>query len=251
MKATRLRLTLAALALSTMVGIGVAGAADISGTVQRIDAPTGTVYFTDGRVVRVDPGTRVRVGDRDMWLADVQPGWVLALPGATVTPSVVSVPASPSVNATGVVAQADARTGTVTLQDGRVLRVTPGTTLWQPVTVGSLAPGAAVFVRNAQPLDFQPSAARPFRMGTVSSVDAANSRVVLSDGTTVYVRPGSRMVSDGRTIAISDLRVGDEVVVGLPVAAVPTSTAVSAMPRSVVGLVEADSLYVVSPRQAP
>jgi len=235
-----------------MVGIGVAGAADISGTVQRIDVPTGTVYFTDGRVVRVDPGTRVRVGDRDMRLADVQPGWFLALPGATVTPpSVVSVPAGPSVNATGVVAQADARTGTVTLQDGRVLRVTPGTTLWQPVTVGSLAPGAAVFVRNAQPLDFQPSAARPFRMGTVSSVDAANSRVVLSDGTTVYVRPGSRMVSDGRTIAISDLRVGDEVVVGLPVAAGPTSTAVSALPRGVLGLVEADSLYVVSPRQAP
>ena len=251
MNSTRLRLTLAALALSTMVGIGAAAAADISGTVQRIDVPTGTVYFTDGRVARVDPGTRVRVGDRDMRLADVQPGWFLALPGAAVTPGVVSVPANPSVNATGVVAQADPRTGTVTLQDGRVLRVGPGTTLWQPVTVGSLTPGAAVFVRNGQPLDFQPSATRPFRMGTVSSIDAANSRVVLSDGTTVYVRPGSRVVSDGRTIAISDLRVGDEVVVGLPVAAAATSTAVSALPRGVVGLVEADSLYVVSPRQSP
>jgi hypothetical protein len=234
-----------------MITVGLTEAAEISGTVQRIDGPTGTVYFTDGRVVRVDPATRIRVGDREMRLADVQPGWVLALPGATVTPGVVAVPAGPSVNATGVVAQVDSRTGTVTLQDGRVLRVIPGTTLWQPVTVGSLAPGAAVFVRNAQPLDFQPSAARPFRMGTVSSIDAANSRVVLSDGTTVYVRPGSRVVSDGRTIGIGDLRVGDEVVIGLPVAAATSSTAVSALPRSALGLIEADSLYVVSPRQAP
>ena len=124
------------------------------------------------------------------------------------------------------------------------------TALSQPVTVGTLAPGTAVFVRNAQPLDFQPSATRPFRMGTVSSIDAANSRIVLSDGTAVYVRPGSRMVADGRTIGISDLRVGDEVVIGLP-AATTSGTAVSALPRTALGMLEADSLYVVSPRQAP
>jgi pimeloyl-ACP methyl ester carboxylesterase len=59
----------------------------------------------------------------------------------------------------------------------------PGTTLWQPITMASVAPDAFVFIRNAQPLDFRPQAqlpsARPLQMGTVSSVDPSNARVVL------------------------------------------------------------------------
>ena len=73
-------------------------------------------------------------------------------------------------DATGIVASVDERTGTVTLQDGRVVRVTPGTTVWQPVTIGSVMPGASVFVRNAEPLDFRPASpsavSRPYQMGT-------------------------------------------------------------------------------------
>ena len=254
MNSTTLRLALAAFVLSTMTTVGLAEAAEISGTVQSVDALTRTVYFTDGRVVTLDPGARLRVGDRDVQLSDVRPGWVLVMSDTGVAPGGTSSQPAPAVNATGVIARVDARTGTVTLQDGRVLRVAPETTLWQPVPVGSLVPGAQVFVRNAEPLDFQPSATRPFRMGTISSVDASNARVVLSDGTTVYLRPGTRIVSDGRSIAIGDVRVGDEVVVGLPAGvatASPSGPGVSALPRSALGVVEADSLYIVSRRQAP
>jgi hypothetical protein len=146
----------------------------------------------------------------------------------------------------------------------------PGTTVWQPVTVGSVVPGASVFVRNAQPVDFRPSAAtpgssttaptapqgaRPFQMGTVSSVDPSSARVVLSDGTIIHMRPGSQLNFNGQSVTISDLRPGDEVVVGVPAASTATVTsagpAVSALPRQTLGVIEGEYLYVLGRPQAP
>jgi hypothetical protein len=136
-----------------------------------------------------------------------------------------------------------------------VLRANPGTSLWQPVTMGTVVPGTSVFVRNAQPLDFQPATARPFRMGTVSGVDASQSRVLLSDGSVVQLRPGAQASFNGQPLAITGLRAGDEIVVGLPssgaVSVTPLGSPVSALPREVVGVIEADSIYVVRRTQAP
>jgi len=198
------RLALISLVLLGMATMSFAQGSEVKGTVQRVDASTGMVYFTDGRTMRLDPGTRVYVGNREMRLADVEPGWILITSGPTVVPgSVVVQSATPStlaqatgVDATGIVASVDSRTGTVTLQDGRVVRVTPGTTVWQPVTIGSVMPGASVFVRNAEPLDFRPAtpsaASQPYQMGTIGSVTPASSQVVLSDGTVVQLRPARR-----------------------------------------------------------
>jgi hypothetical protein len=151
----------------------------------------------------------------------------------------------------------------------------PGTTVWQPVSVGGVQPGASVFVRNAQPLDFRPAGAptagpagpspagsttippgtRPFQMGTVSTVDASNARVVLNDGTIIHLRPGSRLMFNGQPLTIADLRPGDEVVVGVPanspVAVTSSGPAVSAMPRQTLGVTEGEYLYVVRRPQAP
>jgi hypothetical protein len=118
-----------------------------------------------------------------------------------------------------------------------------------------LAPGAAVFVRNAEPLAFQPATARPFHMGTVSSVDASRSRVMLSDGTVVQLRPGAQATFNSQPLAVTELRAGDEIVVGLPpsgaVAVTPLGSAVSAPPREARGVIDGEFIYVVRRPQAP
>jgi hypothetical protein len=274
MISTGVRLSLVSLVLLGLASVGFAQVAEIKGTVQRVEVPTGMIYFTDGRTMRIEPGTRLYVGNREVRLADVQPGWVLATSPSTVAPGTIVVqpsapssavstapravaPAGPSVDATGVVASVDSRTGMITLQDGRIVRVTPGTTVWQPVTIGSVMPGASVFVRNAEPHDFRPgttpAATQPWRMGTVTSVDSAASRIVLSDGTIVQLRPGTQATYDGRTLAITELRPGDEIIVGVPAGSsvVETGSGASALPRQVVGVIEGTSIRVVRRPQSP
>jgi hypothetical protein len=263
-----IRLTLLAAALFTLTTVGLGVAAEISGTVQRVDVASGTVFFTDGRIVKIAPGAPLYVGNRQVRLADVQPGWTLVTSGTTLSTDAAQsgpsgAPGGSSValpvNATGVVTQVDQRTGTIALQDGRVLRVAPGTTLWQPISIGSVVPGAAVFVRNAEPLDFQPAtapaAARSYRMGTVSGVDAATGRVMLSDGSVVQLRPGIQPIFNGQSLAITELRPGDEVVIGAPagstVTVAPVGTSVSALPQSALGVIRSDYVYVVRRIQAP
>ena len=156
---------------TAVTGVSFAQSSEIKGTVQRVDVSSGTIYFTDGRIMKFEPGSRIYVGNREVRLADVEPGWILVTSGPTVAPGSIVVqtataaptlaPATTGVDATGVVASVDARTGMVTMQDGRVIRVTPGTTVWQPVTIGSVMPGTSVFVRNAEPLDFRPARPRP------------------------------------------------------------------------------------------
>jgi hypothetical protein len=270
------RLTLASLVLLALSSVGfaqVTQVSEIKGTVQRVDVPTGMIYFTDGRTMRLEPGTRLYVGNREVRLSDVEPGWVLATGGPSVAPNTIVVqpttppralaPATPSVtpgtssvDATGIVANVDARTGTITLQDGRILRVNPGTTVWQPVTIGSVMPGASVFVRNAEPLDFRPASApagsRPWQMGTIASVEPSTSRVVLSDGTIVQLRPGTQATFNGRSLALTELRPGDEILVGVPATgAVVSSPGASALPRQVAGVIQGESIQVVRRTQAP
>ena len=142
--------------------------AEIRGVVQRVDAPGSTVYFTDGSTVRISPGSQLTVDGKAVSLADVQPGWTLIIPAAAVVPStsVVVAPPAPApprapVDATGVVSRVDPQTGTIVLEDGRVLQATGRTTLWQSVPLRDVKPGASVFVRGADPVDYRPSASPP------------------------------------------------------------------------------------------
>ena len=258
-------------ATAGVAGVSIAQVSEAKGTVQRVDASTGMVYFTDGRTMRLDPNTRIYVGNREVRLSDIEPGWILVTSGPSVTPgSVLVQSATPApalvqptgIDATGIVASVDARTGTVTLQDGRVVRVTPGSTVWQPVTIGSVMPGASVFVRNAEPLDFRPMASptatptaapvvsRPYQMGTVSTSDPTRPQIVLSDGTIVQLRPGGTVSLNGQPVALTDLRTGDEIIIGLPAGSTAvTGQGASALPRSAVGIVQADSINIV--RRSP
>src|SRR2546430_15839258 len=93
-------------------------------------------------------------------------------------------PATSSVDATGTVASVDPSSGTITLSDGRVLRATDRTAVYQPTTVQALKPGDHVLVRGATPATVR---APESRMGTVSRVDATRRQLVLTDGSVVRV----------------------------------------------------------------
>ena len=64
----------------------------------------------------------------------------------------------------GVVSQVDPSTGTIILQDGRVLRMTGETRVWQPTTIQALRPGTQVLVRGAAPVAVQSGASAQPRM---------------------------------------------------------------------------------------
>jgi BON domain len=71
---------------------------------------------------------------------------------AAPPPPLSSVPGEPTFEATGIVSQVDPTTGTIILQDGRVLRMTGYTLVWQPTTIQALRPGTQVLVRGAERL---------------------------------------------------------------------------------------------------
>src|SRR5919198_869272 len=166
---------------------------DVTGTVAYIDAATRTIHLTDGRSLRVAPGALISVDGRAIPIEAVRPGATVTV--ASVSPAVPSVstpPGHPPIDASGTVASIDRYNGVITLQDGRMLRMTDQTLVWQPSRIDMLQPGAQVFVRNAQPVfSSTPGAPAGTRMGTVLGVDPANALVRLDDGTLVRVTPAT------------------------------------------------------------
>ena len=149
----------------------------------------------------------------------------LHVAGATIDPPGIGTPTAtyPAgaglVDATGVVSHFDPATGTLTLQDGRVLRTTNDTIIWQPTTMQGLRPGSTVHVRGAAPIGVAPSAsAAPpappdWRMGTVRGVDPPGGYLMLTDGTVVRVAP-STLVRRGRDrMGLDQIVSGTEVVI--------------------------------------
>jgi len=76
---------------------------------------------------------------------------VLGGPAAPPPPT-SSLPGQLTFEAIGIVSQVDPSTGTIILQDGRVLRMTGNTLVWQPTTIQALRPGTQVLVRGAERL---------------------------------------------------------------------------------------------------
>jgi hyperosmotically inducible protein len=135
--------------------------------------------------------------------------------GSTV-PAATAPTSVPMVDATGIVASVDAATGTVTLQDGRIVRMTNQTVLWQPTTIHSVRPGTQVLLRDATPVAVQPNAAvgtPEWRMGTVRSVDRGAGLIVLTDGTTVRLAPSAVVRRGNERIAVDQITPGSEIVI--------------------------------------
>jgi hypothetical protein len=140
-----------------------------------------------------------------------------APPVVTTTPPVVTPPtAASTIDATGVVSSVDPATGTITLQDGRVLRATSDTVVWQSGPLGNLRPGTHVLVRGATPIGVQPAAATAlpeWRMGTVSRVDRGANQIALTDGTVVRVSAATVLHRRGTRVGLDQMLPGAEVVV--------------------------------------
>jgi hyperosmotically inducible periplasmic protein len=139
-----------------------------------------------------------------------------APPASVPSSAAAPIPSEGSVDATGTIARVDPATGTITLTDGRVLKATPQTVVWQPSTVQALAPGGQVLVRGAAPAGFQPPTttySREWRMGTISRVDPGGNQIVLTDGTVVRVTPATILQRGSDRISLDQLQPGSEVVV--------------------------------------
>jgi len=120
----------------------------------------------------------------------------------------------------------DPQNGMITLQDGRVVRLSGQSYVWQATPIQAIHPGSQIFVGNVQPAAAsaqqavavaprQPAgvATPPAVVGTVRSVDSNSSVIALKDGTWVKVLPTTRVQSGGTTLAVSQLRPGDNVAV--------------------------------------
>jgi hypothetical protein len=150
-----------------------------------------------------------------------QPLVVPPPPPPPAAPPTVVLPPSPSpVSVTGTIARTAPLSQTIIFQDGRIVRVTPNTVVWQQApAISMLQPGARVFVRDAMPVAYLPSSdALPaptsqYLMGTVARVEPMAQEVVLTNGAVVHVGPTAVVRSGNAGVAITQLRPGDEVVV--------------------------------------
>ena len=208
----RTRLSRAALGAALMLAAALPAAAastEIRGVVQRVDVPSGTVYFTDGRTVHITPGSQLTVDGKSVSLTDVRPGWTLIIPDAAVAPSsvVVAPPPAPAgppaassptpVDATGVVSRVESQTGTIVLEDGRVLKATGRTTVWQSVPLGDVKPGASVFVRGADPVDYRPSASPPVGNARFEEADRKHRTIgQMIDDATIVAEVTAKLTAD-------------------------------------------------------
>jgi hypothetical protein len=164
----------------SLITVAVEAVPSAKGTVEYIDPEARVVYFQDGRVVHVEPGTTFTVDGRAVSIEEL-----LASAG---TP--VATMSHPPIGAAGTVAAVDTRGGLITFQDGRAVATLPrtaawqpvrlvdGTMGWQPVKLTVIRPGMQVFVWNVQPLGTRQSvAASPH---VISDTDVVPASVVVA-----------------------------------------------------------------------
>jgi len=235
-------------ALLVLVATSAWAQNEIRGVVSSIDPATRTVYFTDGRIVQLKAGSTLLINGQPVMLEAVRPGTTLVMlqPGTTattvttVTQQTQVAPAPPPVaapvNVTGTIARVDPMTQTLTFQDGRMVKVTGQTMVWQQTpAVSSLQPGTQVFVSNATPVGYlssnpvSPATSNRWVMGTVARVEPSTQQIVLSDGTVVYVGPSTGVRVGGERVGFTRLRPGDEIVIQTrPVVVSPAPTTYTA-----------------------
>ena len=168
---------------------------------------------------------------------------VKGAPSAAAPPASGPPPAGPpptvggqlsAIDATGTVQSVDAASGTITLTDGRVIRATDRTTVWQPTTVGQLAPGTDVLIRGVAPAGFQSGATgqgSDWMMGTVWRVDPGRNQITLTDGTLVRAAPATVISGNGQRLALSQLQPGSEVAIRARASYYGTSGDGNALPQ--------------------
>ena len=251
-----------AMAFALTAGAGAAWAEDVTGMVRYIDPANRTIYFADDKAVQLKPGARIMINGREVAFDAITPGTTIVVRDGALVSSDARVMARdpgrlvsnhPPVDAAGTIARIDRQAGLVTFEDGRVMKMAPGSDVWQSSQVDRLQPGMYVLIREAHPVAFQSSLGDQ-RFGRVRHVDAASNTVVLYDGTVVRLNPRTKFRMGQETVTITDLRPGDQVIVSVhpPAAAVG-----SALPREAVAVsagtatIVSDDIQIIRRPQAP
>jgi hypothetical protein len=205
-----------------------AHARSVSGIVQAVDPVAGVVYFKDGRIVHLDPSAQINVNGQQLSLKELRSGHQIEIDQTAMQqqtsasqqqPQPLALSPHPPIDAVGIVASVDQQAGTVTLRDGRTLKITDQTTFWQQAGPERLRPGALVYIDDAKPVAFREpgkadmKADGSMRMGTVASVDSEQGIITLTDGTRVRMNRAAVIRFNGQPVAITELTPGSEIVV--------------------------------------
>jgi hypothetical protein len=142
-------------------------------------------------------------------------------PATAASTTVAPLPGHLPVTTSGVVAKFDSANGVMVFQDGRTVKLTDQSQIvaaktQQPIDPRAVRPGDRVVVQNALPFGLSSVAkGKRQRATTVASVDQQNQLVRMTDGSTVRVTPSTRMTMGpgGKTIVLTDLRPGDELII--------------------------------------
>ena len=134
-------LMIATLALTATTAWAQGG--DVSGTVAYVDAATRTIHLTDGRALRLGPGALVTVDGREFPIEALRPGAKITLGPSTQTPTTQAAPVTPApghppIDVSGTIAQIDRQDGVITLQDGRMVKLTGQTHGWSVGVLSAL-----------------------------------------------------------------------------------------------------------------
>jgi hypothetical protein len=178
-----------ALGLTLLAGIaGTALAADMVGTVSRVDTATRTIYLSDGRSLRIDPDAMVTVDGRTMTFDAIRPGSAIV-----VREGSVAVQAAPGRSQVVVQQPTPAASSAVVPAPGVVQPpvVAQPPVAQPPAVVPSVQPPAV-----AQSPRVQSPGAPPEQpvlsphpainaSGIVASVDRQNHTITFRDGRTV------------------------------------------------------------------
>ena len=178
-------------------------------------------------------GQGQRVGES----ATTEPPPAVPAPGVLVPPptgmpslteGLATIPGHPPVTMSGNLKSVDTQLGSITFEDGRTVMVSNESEILVPVSIDKVKPGIPIVVRNGLPVAvWSPglaggpeaasaaSAGKSQRVATVESVDESAQVVELSDGTALRVPSSTRVHRgiEGPSIALDDLRPGDELVI--------------------------------------
>ncbi|HEX6209752.1 MAG TPA: DUF5666 domain-containing protein [Methylomirabilota bacterium] len=247
--------------------------AEMIGRLQHIEPASRTLYFTDGRIVTLAPGASVWVDGRQIPIEALQSGMTIVIGGAPaprlVQPAPAAKPMADGYHASGTIARIDEANRIVTFQDGRSVKLAPGTRIWEASDLDDIHTGERVMIEGGQLAAYGPVgdlSSERTRMGRVIEVDRDRSMALLEDGTWIGVTPTTRMRVDGRDM-VTQLQPGDEVIVVLAppmtataprVVVTPGGTPVpSALPRDALQeawparILHADTIHIFRRPQSP